>query len=94
MKGTVTRTNIHTPKKHTPKKHTPKKYTLKKHTEKKQTKNNNQKNINKSKNKKVPEISTLPKDDPNYSREKNKYDKPIASREYIINLIDSCDDKF
>ena len=31
---------------------------------------------------------TLPKDDPNYLREKSKYDKPIASREYLLDLIE------
>ena len=30
----------------------------------------------------------LPKDDPNFMREKSRYESPIASREYIINLID------
>ena len=31
---------------------------------------------------------TLPKGDPNYLREQSKYDNPIASREYLLDLIE------
>lgn len=33
----------------------------------------------------------MPKNDPNYSREKEKYEKPIASREFILEAIASID---
>ena len=41
-----------------------------------------------SSNKSKKSANILPKDDPNFMREKNRYESPIASREYIINLID------
>ena len=45
-----------------------------------------------SSNKSKKSANILPKDDPNFMREKSKYESPIASREYIINLIDKSSD--